>query len=72
MLNKTKPGKPTVHPRSFFNMLLIGISATRDTNAGAGSIYYDGDNAPDGRMTWVGAVNWAAALPVGLFASPDH
>ncbi|MEM7542796.1 MAG: DUF1566 domain-containing protein [Pseudomonadota bacterium] len=43
------------------------ITWLADANAGAGSIFDDGFDNFDGKMTWNSAVAWAASLTVGGF-----
>lgn len=43
----------------------LDITWLANANAGAGSIYDDGSNTVDGRMTWANANNWASSLIFG-------
>lgn len=43
----------------------LNITWLRNANAGAGSSFDDGKSSTDGKMTWVNAVDWAAALSFG-------
>lgn len=41
---------------------VLDITWLADANAGAGSIYDDGSNTTDGRMTWASAQAWVGSL----------
>jgi hypothetical protein len=52
----------------------LNITWLADANAGAGSIYDDGSNTTDGRMTWTNADAWVSNLTVagiGGWRLPD-
>lgn len=44
---------------------VAGITWLADANAGAGSIFDDGANITDGKMSWTNANTWAESLTVG-------